>query len=68
LKTDLQDSSIWQSFVLAFCILFAVLFAPIAMENLGRVWGMLATLAGAGVILLVYVIRVKIFTGMKNKK
>ena len=50
------------------CIVFAVLFTPMAIERLGIRWGVLATLAGITVILLSYVIRAIIITGKKNKR
>lgn len=67
-KTGKYLNPFWITLTIAFCILFIVLFTPIALEKLGILWGVLAILAGVMVILLVYLIRVKIFTGMKKEK
>ena len=61
-------NTFWITVTIVMCIIFAVLFAPIAINKLGTFWGILATTAGIMVILFVYVIRAIIFTQWKREK
>ena len=58
---------VWFTITLLLCIVFAVLLMPMAIEQLGTVWGILAVIAGLVVIWSVYIVRAIVFASWEKQ-
>ncbi|MEN8118139.1 MAG: hypothetical protein ABFS16_14235 [Bacteroidota bacterium] len=60
--------NIWVVITILLCCVFAVLFFPVASDNVGTYKAVLFTSIGVVVILLVYLVRAHIFAAEQKNK